>query len=398
MIEVICRHAPCRPPAACGHGHRASRAYARTTYVKRTRGPVLTQHEKLDVLLFQATLRSQDLPLSTVDSQVAQPASTLREDCSGPFESSGELTVADTPSGHSAGIPRVLQTTHVLESVRTFNPSRGVLNHLLSTDGIALNATDDTAMAAALRAVQRFVVAQGYCRGIKKNGMLRLKQIVFCGISICVLTLLLRIGEYFMDKSSIHHNHARRDDALKTKTQRKTILFYAAIIDCNHKVPVEQRMDDDKAQLISESLDIFYHKSKPSWDPIRSQKKEVLVGTCLRLGIPGKHQGQVVAEVEAVSCGGGARYYADAGRRVIFTPPHHSDLQPIELVWASVKGEVGRQYTTSTTFADVKGRLINAFANVSESTVQKCIAKAEACAQELEEKVEALKREEADEV
>ncbi|ETM40228.1 hypothetical protein L914_13773 [Phytophthora nicotianae] len=35
---------------------------------------------------------------------------------------------------------------------------------------------------------------------------------------------------------------------------------------------------------------------------------------------------------------------------VLFTPPHHSNLQPIETVWAAVKGEVGRQYTAETTF------------------------------------------------
>ena len=30
----------------------------------------------------------------------------------------------------------------------------------------------------------------------------------------------------------------------------------------------------------------------------------------------------------------------EAGHKVLWSPPHHSDLQPIELVWANVKGEV----------------------------------------------------------
>ena len=42
-----------------------------------------------------------------------------------------------------------------------------------------------------------------------------------------------------------------------------------------------------------------------------------------------------------------------AGHEVVFTPPYHSDVQPIELVWARVKGEVGRQYTKGDTFSAV---------------------------------------------
>ncbi|ETK80357.1 hypothetical protein L915_13948 [Phytophthora nicotianae] len=46
---------------------------------------------------------------------------------------------------------------------------------------------------------------------------------------------------------------------------------------------------------------------------------------------------------------------------VLFTPPHHSNLQPIETVWAAVKGEVGRQYTAETTFQQVRDRLVTSF-------------------------------------
>ncbi|GBG27954.1 Hypothetical Protein FCC1311_041772, partial [Hondaea fermentalgiana] len=46
-----------------------------------------------------------------------------------------------------------------------------------------------------------------------------------------------------------------------------------------------------------------------------------------------------------------------AGHRVLFTPPHYSDLQPMELVWAYVKGNIARQYTKNTTLEDVKQRL-----------------------------------------
>ncbi|KAG7373516.1 DDE superfamily endonuclease [Nitzschia inconspicua] len=37
------------------------------------------------------------------------------------------------------------------------------------------------------------------------------------------------------------------------------------------------------------------------------------------------------------------RLAKEQGHEVLLTPPYHSDLQPIELVWAMVKGGVGRQ-------------------------------------------------------
>ena len=52
------------------------------------------------------------------------------------------------------------------------------------------------------------------------------------------------------------------------------------------------------------------------------------------------------------------------GHEVIFSPPNYSDLQPIEIVWENIKGEVGRKYTTQTTFKDVLVRLKESFPNL----------------------------------
>ena len=64
------------------------------------------------------------------------------------------------------------------------------------------------------------------------------------------------------------------------------------------------------------------------------------------------------------------------GQEVLYSPPHHSNLQPIETVWAIVKGDVGQQYTITTTFADVLQHLISAFGKVQSHTVEGCINKA----------------------
>ncbi len=49
------------------------------------------------------------------------------------------------------------------------------------------------------------------------------------------------------------------------------------------------------------------------------------------------------------------------GHQVIFTPPHNSDLQPIELVWRRIKRAFTRLYTNNTTLKDVKVRLHKQF-------------------------------------
>jgi hypothetical protein len=54
----------------------------------------------------------------------------------------------------------------------------------------------------------------------------------------------------------------------------------------------------------------------------------------------------------------------EQGHRVLFTPPYHSDIQPIELLWARIKGEVGRQYSNSSTLAQVYIRLVASFDKV----------------------------------
>ncbi|OQS02212.1 hypothetical protein THRCLA_21478 [Thraustotheca clavata] len=56
---------------------------------------------------------------------------------------------------------------------------------------------------------------------------------------------------------------------------------------------------------------------------------------------------------------------------------HHSGLQPIETIWALEKGRVGMAYTSSTTFKQVRERLVDAIDALLPSTIKKCINKSE---------------------
>lgn len=70
----------------------------------------------------------------------------------------------------------------------------------------------------------------------------------------------------------------------------------------------------------------------------------------------------------------------EAGHEVLFTPPYHSDLQPIELVWAYIKGNVGRQYNNETTMDLVYSRLMQEFEQMLTSGHERTHGMIEKCA------------------
>jgi transposase len=47
--------------------------------------------------------------------------------------------------------------------------------------------------------------------------------------------------------------------------------------------------------------------------------------------------------------------------KILFTPPYHSDLQPIELVWALVKGNVAHLYSNGRTMDQLEKQLKDEF-------------------------------------
>lgn len=63
----------------------------------------------------------------------------------------------------------------------------------------------------------------------------------------------------------------------------------------------------------------------------------------------------------------------EVGVEVLRLPPYHCELNPIELVWADVKGYVARKNTTFK-MADVKKLLQEALNNISAEKWQNCIS------------------------
>ncbi|KAF0703047.1 hypothetical protein DYB28_006273 [Aphanomyces astaci] len=88
---------------------------------------------------------------------------------------------------------------------------------------------------------------------------------------------------------------------------------------------------------------------------------------------------------------------SERGHTVVYTPHHHSDLQPIEMIWALVKGDVGRQYTDMTKFPEVKTRLVAAFAKLTPHAIKGCVKVAEGSLHMLHEHLQQIHQLESDE-
>ena len=65
----------------------------------------------------------------------------------------------------------------------------------------------------------------------------------------------------------------------------------------------------------------------------------------------------------------------ESGHTIVWSPPHHIYLQPIELVWENIKVTVGQHHTTGTKFKDVKTFLIASFLQLKTKTVSLFIRK-----------------------
>jgi len=110
-----------------------------------------------------------------------------------------------------------------------------------------------------------------------------------------------------------------------------------------------------------------YHKAYPDAYPTSKSKKMDYVAFCTLKNIPVDPRDTIpilsdktkaYKKKQKMSC---ELIAEQNGHCVLFTPPCHSDLQPIELLWAKLKGNIGRKYDTDTTMTVLKQRLDEEF-------------------------------------
>ena len=278
-------------------------------------------------------------------------------------------------------------------------------------------------MKSALRTTQRWLSSKGFKRGAK-SGSIGLKPHIVAWRNSYLRKVLsnrslpesVRYQEVYLDESYIHLHYCRyenslydpndeQDEQIRKPNKGKRICFLSAIkYQCgSHRsglvensvwyfVPSaakNQVGDYHKALNGSNFLTWFknkllpnlsrpsmiildnaaYHKCLPEefQNISKLRKADILLklrstDTVVPEGITAIEarqllknwiQGNIKPEIETI---------AEAeGHCVLFTPPYHSDLQPIELLWAFIKGNIGRSYTVGTTLHDVETKLEEQF-------------------------------------
>lgn len=243
----------------------------------------------------------------------------------------------------------------------------------------------------------------------------------------------------YMDESYIHHHYSAHNDSIydptdPEPTERKRgykgsrYCFVGAIVSRNPSVSAGQGTLVDEAHFLLDTLDIFrggkqkkdyhamfdheyfagwmkkllaaleklnirqtvivmdnakYHTVLPDAIPRKSWKKAKLLQYCNDNGMAVEPTDSRATIWESIAPRVASaqplivEMARSAGHDVLFSPPHYSDLQPIETVWAIVKGRVGRQYDNSTNMSEVQERLRKAFTELSSHEVEGCIKKAQ---------------------
>ena len=265
-----------------------------------------------------------------------------------------------------------------------------------------------------------------------------------------------RLREVYIDESYVHQHHNlfgsslyepndELDDAPRQKHKGRRFCFAAAIQGPSTKddepgklVPnsfwcfcpnasEQKKKDYHKAfnganfsnwfrfqllpNLTEPSLIIMdnasYHKTPPEGTPApQKMKKQEVVDYLSRNGIEfpcgatchllkstlKKHIAQTV-QAEVVSLA------EQRGHKVLFTPPYHSDLQPIELIWAFVKRKVAKMYRKGTSMSDVRSTLEEQFhvlqtdegtltrdkRTLTDAVIEHCVKVAETLYREVDE-------------
>ncbi|RQM25057.1 hypothetical protein B5M09_011453 [Aphanomyces astaci] len=146
-----------------------------------------------------------------------------------------------------------------------------------------------------------------------------------------------------------------------------------------------------------------YHKGLPIGTPTSRQSKKVLLDACRTYGIAVDEKAfksilwQHFSDHKATIKPAIVQMATEKGHTVVYTPPHHSDLQPIELVSAIVKGHLGHKYTDGTGLLEVKARLQEAFDVLKASSFSGCIKVLEEKLQKLHDHLKEIDAFESDE-
>ncbi|OQR85314.1 hypothetical protein ACHHYP_11956 [Achlya hypogyna] len=343
----------------------------------------------------QATLRQQGHPaVSRTIASILGRKTALVQQVWSEFCATNTLR-KPCVTGNAQSRPGRLPDTRLVETnIQTFvrerrqrcqrTVAKDVMHHLAAKSLISFDSNDKNSVNATLRAVQLRLNKLGYKRGNKKGTLgMRLAESNRVHRNAYVRRMYpFTRGDsrhrtiVYTDESFVHHHYKRHDDSLydpndeqdlqiKEKHKGARFCFIGAIVEGGI-------LDNAK-----------YHKCLPKDTPRFKEKKAVLQAACTRYDIAFTSETKPELwkklkkyiddniEPEIVTLA------KEDGHEVLYSPPHHSDLQPIELVWANVKGTIGRAYDENTTVQDVRIRLDAALDGLTSHAIKGCIDKSD---------------------
>ncbi|KAF0703885.1 hypothetical protein AaE_015209 [Aphanomyces astaci] len=312
--------------------------------------------------------------------------------------------------------------------------AKDVMAVLVDAGIIQCDVNERDSVANGLRIVQQYLDKLGFKRGKRRGQATYSVSSAHAAARDIYIQRMSKLSPQtpvvYLDESYIHHHYARHQDSLfdptdnaplKEKHKGRRMCFIAGILASEAdtagaeskvlgldifeggKKPRDEPKDYhgmfnhtyfvdwfakamDSVEALGKTGVIFvmdnakYHKGLPADTPRGTWRKADLLLACQRYGVDVESHDLkktiwtrlkpvLAARVDPVV----VSMARSRGHDVVFTPPHHSDLQPIEMVWAKVKGDVGVLYTADTTFADVRSRLDVAFVQLPPAVIWNCV-------------------------
>ena len=303
-----------------------------------------------------------------------------------------------------------------------------LLHNVIHVEKDAFGVYDSKGIAAAGRAVRRFLTRHGYQRGRRKGTYVPSPENL-AKRDIYLRTLIEnrskppqeRLREVYLDESYIHHHYRWKEgEDLYDPNDPDDVVFgkdrykgsrYCFICAIQGPATLPRGLPDDQGGVVPGSWWHFsptkradhkgdyhkvfksenfvpwfrdkllpglnepsliimdnarYHQTYGDWVPkVYKAKKERLQEYLTFRGV-GFNQSDTLSilQAKARKCIEDyemietERLAENEGHKVLWTAPGYSDLQPIELTWALIKGNVGRQYDVHTKLKDVEDRLL----------------------------------------
>lgn len=323
-------------------------------------------------------------------------------------------TVPGNNQGNHSNHPTVVNTDIEL-SIRNFLRERQLENRYTTANDVIRYIEDHFELKVNSRNMQRTLIRLGIeWRETKKKGIvyrespdiIQKRRKYLCELNeYRSLPDTKKYLEIWTDESYIHHHHSFNyswygiSDFVKRQHKGRRLVIIAAgskygFVDQSLKIYCAQKPTGDYHGNISKNIyskwftenllpnlpqksliimdNASYHTALPEGSPklnaSKNQVKQWLIENdvsfekCdLLCTLRSLLKDQVIPKLKPSIVEIAER----EGHKVLFQPPHHSDLQAIELIWANVKGRVAKQYSNSTTFADVEERLCRAFRDIN---------------------------------